>query len=71
MTLKAKFEAHRSDLHWSLYDIKDGFVRWTGYDDTNWWETVSTREQARTKIGKETGRKYTINFTTNEVTIDT
>lgn len=70
MTLKAKFGCNRNDMHWSLYDLKDGFVRWSGYDDANWWNNVSVLERTRTRAGKETGRKYVIDFKTSEVTVE-
>ena len=70
MTNKAKFQASRNDLHWSLYTIDDGFIRWTGYDDANWWDNVSVRPEAYIKIGQKTGTRYIIDFKTCEVRHD-
>jgi len=67
---KAKFEALRNDLHWELYTSEDGFIRWTGYNDANWWDNVSVRPEAKIKIGKNSGRRYIIDFKTCEVRND-
>lgn len=58
-----------NDLYWKVYAGEDGFVRWFGYNDRNWWDNVAPLEHTRTRVGKVTGRKFTIDFTTGEVTV--
>lgn len=63
---KAEFSSIGRDLFWRHFDMVDGFIRWSGYDDANWWKNVAPSGATRT--GKS-GRVYTINYTTNEVTV--
>lgn len=65
----AEFNQSRNDLYWKLWAGPDKFIRWTGYDDSNWWDNVSPTEHARTRKGEVTGRTFTIDFETGEVTI--
>ncbi|MBG7616503.1 hypothetical protein IWC96_14590 [Brevundimonas sp. BAL450] len=67
--MEAKFTQSRSDMHWSLYAGEDGFVRWGGYDDQNWWENVAKSDHARTRVGKATGRAFVIDFDTCQVEV--
>lgn len=67
---KAKFQRLGQDLFWEFMEIDfDGgckfvTVRWQGYDDPFWWLNVApTREIA---VGSN-GRKYKIDFCTNDV----
>lgn len=62
---KAEFQSLGRDLYWKLYDTQDGFIRWSGYDDTNWWQNVAPT--VRDRVGKHSGLTYRINFDTNEV----
>jgi hypothetical protein len=41
-------------------------VRWSGYNDRNWWENVAPSDQARIRKTK-CGRTFEIDFKTNEV----
>jgi len=66
MTYKAEFSQHRNDMHWKFWTGKT-FVRWTGYDDANWWQNVSMSSNARQRL--QDGKTYTINFNTCEVTV--
>lgn len=68
-TKKAEFSQSRNDMHWKLYDLEDGYVRWAGYDDSYWWDSVSPTDDARNRIGKVTGRTYRLDHETNEVEI--
>lgn len=65
--VNAKFESLGRDLYWSHYDVRDGFIRWTGYDDRNWWENVAPAR--RDRVGEKTGRTYRINYDTNVVEV--
>ena len=64
---KAEFQALGNDLYWKLYDTHDGFIRWAGYDDANWWQNVAPFY--RDKIGGRSGLTYRINFDTREVEV--
>lgn len=66
---QAKFSQSRNDMYWKYSDAEDGFIRWVGYDDANWWDNVAPTAHARTRVGPDTGRIYTIDFTTGEITI--
>jgi hypothetical protein len=66
-TEKAKFSYMGRDLYWKLYDHKDGFIRWSGYDDANWWNNVAPK--VRDRVGPETGRTYRIDFESDTVEI--
>jgi len=65
----ADFDRHRNDLYWKVWAGDDKFIRWIGYDDANWWNNVSHAEHVRTRVGPATGRVFTIDFATCEVTI--
>ena len=65
--LTAKFSQSRNDMHWSVFTLEDGFIRWGGYDDAYWWDNVSKAEHTRTRIGEKTGKVYEINFDTGDV----
>lgn len=67
MAEQAAHSQMRNDLYWSIFTGEDGTVRWIGYDDSNWWENVAPTEHARTRVGKNTGAKYVIDFTTGLV----
>lgn len=67
--VEAKFSQSRNDLYWSHHDLKDGFIRWTGYDDAYWWSNKAFNEAWATRIGPKTGRIFTLNPDTNEVFI--
>lgn len=64
---KAEFKYMGRDLYWKLYDTQDGFIRWMGYDDANWWQNVAPTVRERT--GHKSGRIYRIDFKTNAVEI--
>ena len=65
--LEAEFSQFRNDLYWKVFDLKDGFVRWGGYDDAYWWNSVSKHDSTRKRTGKVTGRIYEIDFDTGKV----
>jgi hypothetical protein len=68
--IKAEFSHLGRDLYWKLWaGSGDKFICWVGYDDANWWKNVSPTEHTRTRTGQGTGRIFTIDFDTNEVTI--
>ena len=67
--LVAKFNQSRNDLYWSVFDLDDGFIRWTGYDDDYWWKNISVKPETQTRIGKVSGRSYRINFETDAVAV--
>lgn len=69
MTIQADADQIGNDLYWKAYAGADGFIRWTGYDDANWWNRVSKTDAARERIGKVTARVYRLDHDTNVVTI--
>lgn len=69
MMTTATFDQHRNDMCWSLHAGEDGTIRWIGYNDGNWWKNVSATDAARQRVGKVTGRVFTLDHRTNEVTI--
>ena len=69
--LTAKFSQNRNDMHWSVFTLEDGFIRWGGYDDAYWWDNVSKCDHARTRTGEKSGKVYAIDFTTGEVWVTT
>ena len=74
--MKAEFSSLGRDLFWKLpileyYGNSNAYfeiLRWTGYDDANWWNNVSNKEQFQIK-GAKNGKKYKLNPETNEVEI--
>lgn len=66
----ASFSQSRNDMYWTLYARPDGTIRWTGYDDSFWWDNVSKGDQFRKKVGPVSGRVYTLDPATNEVTVE-
>lgn len=69
MSITADHSQLGNDLFWKVYVSGDGFIRWGGYNDRNWWENVAPLEHTRTRVGKVTGRTFVIDFDTSEVTI--
>lgn len=67
--MEANFSSLGRDLFWSLYDMDDGFIRWSGYNDAFWWNEVSKAERFTHKTGQKTGRVYVLEPETNKVTI--
>lgn len=65
----ATFSQSRNDLYWSHYAGEDGTIRWSGYDDKNWWDNVSPTDAARKRVGKVTGRTFVLNHDTGHVTV--
>lgn len=65
----AKFNVSGDDMYWSIWGGPDGFVRWTGYDDANWWDKVPMTPQWRTRVGKTSGRRFVLDPDTMKVTI--
>lgn len=64
-TIKARFEQLRQDMFWSIYDRKtDQIIRWSGYNDANWWNKVAPSCAFRVR------GKYTLDPETNEVTFE-
>jgi len=66
---KADFFQHRNDLFWKLYDVQDGYIKWNGYNDDYWWNSVSKSEKFRRRVGQQTGRIYELDPITNCVTV--
>ena len=67
--LEARFGQSRNDMHWEVFDLEDGFVRWSGYDDSHWWDRVSNTPAFRDRTGKVTGRLYTLDPHTHNVMV--
>jgi len=69
----ADFDQLSNDLFWSFYhseyseDYKEHHfekIKWTGYNDSYWWNTVSPEQTKRTC---KCGKVFEIDFRTNEV----
>ena len=66
---KAEFSQSRNDMYWKHFDLEDGLIRWTGYDDDYWWRNKSVSPTWQTRTGKS-GRRYTLDPVTGDVFID-
>lgn len=67
--IQANFSQSRNDMYWSIYDLGEGRITWTGYDDGYWWGNVAKNEKWRTRVGAKTGRTYTLDPLTNMVSV--
>lgn len=68
--LKSEFSQSRNDLYWSVWTADDGTIRWIGYDDDYWWDKVSISPDKRTRTGSKSGKIYTIDFNSGDVTVE-
>lgn len=66
-TKQASFTQLSNDLYWRVYDGQD-FIRWTGYDDANWWNNVANQDSFRRRVGSD-GRVYTLDPDTDTVSV--
>lgn len=71
---KAEFNIVRNDMFWRccILDSNNKFeffhIRWSGYNDANWWDNVSERASVATCKGdKGTVKKFKLNYRTLEV----
>jgi hypothetical protein len=69
MPLEAEFSQSRNDLYWKVWAGEDGLIRWSGYDDSNWWDRVSKTDAARKRVGEVTGRHFVLDHRRCEVTV--
>lgn len=60
--MKARFNQISRDLFWEVFDGTD-YIRWSGYDDSFWWNNVANTEQFQVR------GKYKLNPKTDEVEI--
>jgi hypothetical protein len=60
----ATFNSYSRDLYWSRF-IDGKTCRWSGYDDTYWWNNVAKSEQFQ--VREHEGKRYRLNPETNEV----
>lgn len=75
LTGEAKFHISRNDMFWEccLYTYEDGefewyHVKWSGYNDSFWWDNVSEKASIVTCIGdKGTEKKFKLNYNTLDV----
>jgi hypothetical protein len=58
-----------NDLFWQYYDSVDGFIRWSGYNDSYWWTYIAPSQSFTTKLGKS-GNRYILDPSTCKVTIE-
>lgn len=67
---KAEYSQHRNDMFWKLRMFDENMewvsLTWTGHNDAYWWNEVAQTESART-LTAENGRRYYLDFDTNEV----
>lgn len=71
---RAEFSIHRNDMFWKccLLDSNNGYeffhVRWSGYNDSFWWDNVSEKNSVTTcKGNKGTEKKFKLNYKTLDV----
>lgn len=64
---EAEFSQSRNDMYWKLWDSDDGFIRWTGYDDSFWWNNISVKPDWQKRVGSKSGRLYHLNPETGDV----
>jgi hypothetical protein len=63
--MKAKFESYSRDLFWSVF-IAGSTLRWTGYNDDYWWNSVAPTDDFQ--VREHEGKKYRLNPRTSEIT---
>jgi hypothetical protein len=63
----AKFDSLSRDLFWSLF-VGGETCRWSGYDDSYWWNHVAQSDQFQVREHK--GKRYRLNPETNEVFLE-
>lgn len=70
---KAKLETIENDMFWSCCiidwcDFEVFHIKWTGYNDSNWWNNVSELASIVTCKGSEgTERKFKLNYESLDV----
>lgn len=62
----AEFNAAGNDLFWRLRLPNGDVLRWSGYDDANWWNKVSTTAKFRERTDSN-GNLYSLNPATDEI----
>lgn len=74
LTGRAEFSIHRNDMFWNccLLDCDNNFefyhIRWSGYNDANWWDNVSEKASVVTCKGdKGTEKKFKLDYKTLDV----
>ena len=75
LTGRAEFSISRNDMFWNCYiydwdgEIYESFhIRWSGYNDANWWDNVSEKASVVTCKGdKGTERKFKLDYKTLDV----
>lgn len=75
LTGRAEFRISRNDMFWNccIIDFDDDayeafHIRWSGYNDANWWDNVSKRASVVTCEGdKGTERKFKLDYKTLDV----
>lgn len=59
-----------NDIFWELAVHEEGCdLKWTGYNDHNWWQNVSNTDAFRNVVGPKTGKVYRLRPATNRVEI--
>jgi hypothetical protein len=64
---KAIFTTYSNDIYWTIYLKDTGRLTWTGYNDTYWWDNISTKVDFTEKHAKD-GKTYTLDTKTCVVT---
>lgn len=72
---RAEFRISGNDMFWSccIFDWNGEIyefyhIRWSGYNDANWWDNVSEKASVVTCTGdKGTTRKFKLNYKTLDV----
>lgn len=48
------------NLTWTYYDVVDGTITWTGWDEDFWWNNIAHTQSFHTQLGSS-GRRYRLN----------
>ena len=74
LTGRAEFRISRNDMFWSCCildwgEVCEAFhIRWSGYNDTNWWDNVSEKASIVTCKGDNgTEKKFKLDYKTLDV----
>lgn len=64
---KVTYQLLRNDMFWSIYCCET--LRWTGYNDSNWWDNVARKHMEKGTNLRECSKcnkKWRISYNTNE-----
>lgn len=68
MPKHVRFSQINNDLFWEMVTSKGEIIRWSGYNDSYWWNKVSKDPTQRRRTDKD-GNVWEIDFQTDEASI--